>query len=301
MNRYIAYYLRLSADDGINESTSIFSQRELIKEYIYSSDEFIEMQSLEFVDDGCSGTTFNRTGIRQLLDAVKKGEINCIIVKDFSRFGRNYLEVSKYIEQIFPYLGVRFIAINDNYDSNNHKGTTAEIDVPLRNMINAMYSLDISKKMKSAKQTKIKQGIFANAYPIYGYKKDSVEKGQLLIDEPAAAVVRRIFRLALDGNTAFQIVTILNNEGVLTRGSYKKQAGNKKKWNDINEGDSFWMCANIYSILHDERYTGTFIGGMGEMGELGSKKYIKKAKNEWIRIVTYCKRSVPTAERVTAA
>jgi len=286
MNKYLAYYLRLSLDDGnINgESNSIASQRQLIKDYIYSSDEFVEMQSLEFIDDGCSGTNFNRPGIKQLLEAVKNGEIECIIVKDFSRFGRQYLEVSKYIEQIFPYLGVRFIAINDNYDSNNHKGTTAEIDVALRNMINAMYSRDISKKMKSAKQTKIKQGIFANAYPIYGYKKDNIDKKQLLIDEPAAAVVRKIFQLALDGNTAFQIAIKLNNESVPTPAIYKKQTGNKKKWNNINEGNSLWISTIIYNILHDERYTGTFIGGMWETGELGSKKNIKKPENEWVRI-----------------
>jgi len=284
MNKYLAYYLRLSLDDGISESNSIANQRQLIKDYIYSSDEFVEMQSLEFVDDGCSGTTFNRPGIKQLLEAVKKGEIECIIVKDFSRFGRQYLEVSKYIEQIFPYLGVRFIAINDNYDSNNHKGTTAEIDVPLRNMINAMYSMDISKKMKSAKQTKIKQGIFANAYPIYGYKKDNVDASQLLIDEPAAAVVRQIFQLALDGNTVFQIATKLNNEGVPTRADYKKQTGNKKKWNNINEGKSLWVTSNIYIILQDERYTGTFIGGVWDTGELGSKQNIKKPEKEWVRI-----------------
>jgi len=285
MNKYLAYYLRLSLDDGnINsESNSIASQRQLIKDYIYSSDEFIEMQLLEFVDDGCSGTNFNRPGIQKLLEAVKNGKIDCIIVKDFSRFGRQYLEVSKYIEHIFPYLGVRFIAINDNYDSNNHKGTTAEIDVPLRNMINAMYSLDISKKMKSAKQTKIKQGIFANSYPAYGYKKDNTDRTKLLIDEPAAAVVRQIFQLALEGNKVLQIATKLNNDGIPTPAIYKKQAGYKRKWSIINEDNSFWINSMIYIILHDERYTGTFVGGVWDHGELGSKTMKKKPKSEWVK------------------
>ena len=285
MNKYLAYYLRLSLDDGnINgESNSIASQRQLIKDYIYSSDEFVEMQSFEFVDDGYSGTNFNRPGIKQLLEAVKNGEIECIIVKDFSRFGRSYLEVSKYIEQIFPYIGVRFIAINDNYDSNNHKGTTAEIDVALRNMINAMYSIDISKKVKSAKQTKIKQGIFANAYPIYGYKKDNADKGLLLIDEPAAAAVRQIFQFALDGNTAFEIAIKLNDECVPTPAAYKIQTGNKKKWRLINEEKFLWTNTLIYNILHEERYTGTFIGGMWETVKIGSSKCKKKPEKEWIR------------------
>ncbi|MCL2095524.1 MAG: recombinase family protein [Oscillospiraceae bacterium] len=286
MNKYIAYYLRLSLDDGnnIGESNSIASQREIIKEYIYSSDEFVEAQTLEFIDDGYSGTNFNRPGIKSLLEAVKAGEIGCIIVKDLSRFGRQYLEVSKYIEQIFPYIGVRFIAVNDNYDSNSHKGATAEIDVPVRNMINAMYSMDISKKVKSAKQTKIKQGIVASAHTIYGYRKDNVDKGQILVDEPAAAVVRKIFQLALDGNNAFKIAEKLNNEQVPTPSAHKNNTVSNRNWNKINKGKNLWTSATIFRILKDERYTGTFIGGMSESEKLGSNENIIKPKEEWIRI-----------------
>jgi DNA invertase Pin-like site-specific DNA recombinase len=285
MYKYLAYYLRLSQDDNnIGESNSIVSQREIIKEFIYSSDEFIEAQTLEFIDDGYSGTNFNRPGIKSLLEAVKKGEINCIIVKDFSRFGRHYLEVSKYIEQIFPYLGVRFIAINDNYDSNKHKGTTAEIDVPVRNMINAMYSMDISKKVKSAKRTKIKQGIVANAHTIYGYKKDNVDRGQILIDEPAAVIVKKIFQLALDGNTAYKIAEKLNSEDIPTPSAYKNNNGNERKWNSVNKGKNLWTSAAIFRILKDERYTGTFIGGMTEAGKLGSNERFSLPKDEWVRI-----------------
>ena len=284
-NKYLAYYLRLSLDDGnIGDSNSIASQRQLIKEYIYSSDEFVEMQTLEYVDDGYSGTNFNRPGIKRLLEAIKKGEIGCIIVKDFSRFGRNYLEVSKYIEQLFPYIGVRFISINDYYDSNTHKGTTAEIDVPVRNLINELYSIDISKKVKSAKRTKIKQGLCANAYVIYGYRKDRVDKGQLLIDEPAAIIVRQIFQLALDGKTAFQIAERLNNERIPTPSVYKNQTGEKREWNTVDSDKIIWTKASILRILHDERYTGTFIGGMWESGKLGCNEYIRIPKEEWVRI-----------------
>jgi len=285
MCKYLAYYLRLSLDDGNSrESNSITSQRDIIKEYIYSSDEFIEAQTLEFVDDGYSGTNFNRPGIKALLEAVKKGEIGCIIVKDFSRFGRQYLEVSKYIEQIFPYIGVRFVAINDNYDSNNHIGTTAEIDVPVRNLINAMYSVDISKKVKSAKNTKIKQGVVASAFTIYGYRKDNVDKGQVLIDEPAASVVRKVFQLAHDGNKAFKIAEMLNKECIPTPSAYKNKTGNKKKWTNIKEENVFWTKASILRILKEERYTGTFVGGMWEAGKLGSNESTIKPKEEWIRI-----------------
>lgn len=285
MNKYLACYLRLSQDDNnVGESNSIVSQREIIKEYIYSSDEFIEAQTLEFVDDGYSGTNFHRPGIKQLFESVKKGEISCIVVKDLSRFGRNYLEVSKYIEQLFPYIGVRFVAVNDNYDSNNHKDTTAEIDVPVRNMINAMYSIDISKKVKSAKHTKIKQGICASAYVIYGYKKDNVDRGFLLIDEPAASVVRQIFQLTLDGNTASQIAIKLNNDNIPTPSEYKNKIGSKRDWNIVQNENNIWKSAPVFRILREERYTGTYIGGMTEAGKLGSNEHLFKPKNEWVRI-----------------
>lgn len=279
-----AYYLRLSRDDdGGGESSSIAGQREIIREYMRSSGEFNEAQTLEFVDDGYSGTDFNRPKIKQLLDAVKKGEVDCIIVKDFSRFGRNYLEVSKYIEQLFPYIGVRFIAVNDNYDSIRHKGAAAEIDVPVRNMINAMYSRDISKKMKSAKLTKNKQGIFSNAYTIYGYKKNTADKGELLIDEPAAVVVRRIFQLSLDGVKFSKIAERLNSERIPTPSEHKNNAGNKRNWLNINEGHGVWTLHSVCRIIKDERYTGTFVGGMRESG-LGNNKQTTKPKEEWIRI-----------------
>ena len=285
MNKYLASYLRLSQDDNnFDESNSITNQREIIKEYIYSSDEFVESQTLEFVDDGYSGTNFNRPGIKALLEAVKKGEINCIIVKDFSRFGRSYLEVSKYIEQLFPYIGVRFIAVNDNYDSNSHKGTTAEIDVPIRNMINALYSIDISKKVKSTKRAKMKQGVLTSAFTIYGYKKDNVDKGHLLIDDPAAKVVRQIFQLILDGNTVSKVAEKLNKECIPTPSVYKNQTGNKKNWNNVYEKGSIWTSTNIFRILKEERYTGTFIGGMREISKIGSNKEILIPKEKWIRI-----------------
>ena len=285
MNKYLAYYLRLSLDDGtINDSNSIANQRQFIKEYIYSSDEFFEAQTLEFVDDGYTGTNFDRPGITQLLEAVKKGEIKCIIVKDFSRFGRNFLEVSKYIEQLFPYIGVRFIAINDNYDSINHKGATTEIDVPIRNMINEMYSRDISQKVKSAKQTKIKQGLAVSGRTVFGYKYNTAHSGKIVIDEPAADIVRKIFQLALDGNTIFQIAQLLNAEHLPTPSEYKTINGDKMKWNTLKEVKHIWKYHSVFNILCDERYTGTFIGGKREFVKFGSSERILKPKEEWIRI-----------------
>ena len=286
MKKYLAYYLRLSLDDGnISDSNSISNQRQLIKEYIYSSDEFVETQILEFVDDGYSGTNFNRPDIKRLLEAVKKGEISCIIVKDFSRFGRNYLEVSKYIEQVFPYVGVRFIAINDNYDSNNHKGTTAEIDVPVRNIINEMYSKDISKKVKSVLQTKISQGLVVGGRTSFGYKIDNSNRGKVVIDEPAAAVIREIFQFAINGNTPFQIAELLNVKNIPTPATYKQKNGDKMKWHTtVNEGKTIWKYNSVFKILCDERYTGTFIGGKRKSKKVGGKEIKLQPKEEWVRI-----------------
>jgi len=283
MDKYITEYLRLSQDDdNAGESNSITSQRQIIENYIGAVPEFSGLPVKEFIDDGYSGTNFERPGVKQLLKAVRKGEVSCIIVKDFSRFGRQYLEVSKFIEQIFPYLGVRFIAVNDHYDSNNHKGTTADIDVPVRNMINAMYSKDTSKKVKSAKRTQMQNGVFSNAFAPFGYMKDETDKHRLLIDEPAAEIVRRIFTLAAKSRSAFQIADRLNAEGIITPALYKKRNGSKLAVND--KVRALWTNGMVSRILRDERYTGMFIGGQHETTQIGSGKKRPTPQEKWIRI-----------------
>ena len=283
MKPYLAVYLRLSLDDeGLGESNSISSQRQITLDYISSVPELAGMQVKEFIDDGYTGTNFDRPGIKRLLDAVRRGEVSCIVVKDLSRFGRKYLEVSKYIEQLFPYIGVRFIAVNDHYDSDSHKGTTAEIDVAVRNMINAMYSKDVSKKAKSAKRTQAGQGKYIHAFAPYGYMKDKADVHRLVMDEPAAVIVRRIYELACQGHGNTKIASILNAEGIPTPADYKKQNGSKLKNNSITK--SLWTDHTIIRILREEEYTGTFIAGKVEAGELGSGKNIYKPKEEWIRV-----------------
>lgn len=283
MDKYIAMYLRLSQDDdGYGESNSITSQRQIIEAYIRTASEFSSLPVKEFIDDGYSGTNFERPGVKQLLEAVRHGRVNCVIVKDFSRFGRQYLEVSKFIEQVFPYLGVRFIAVNDHYDSNNHKGTTADIDVPVRNMINAMYSKDISKKVKSSKRAQVQNGVFSNAFAPFGYKKDETDKHRLLIDEPAAEIVRRIFALAIEKHSAFQIAEKLNADGVITPSLYKKNNGSNLALN--HSISTFWTNRMVSKILRDERYTGMFIGCMRETVQIGSDKSHLLPEEEWVKI-----------------
>lgn len=213
----IATYIRLSSDDNnIGESNSIKHQRDLLHDYINNSPELSSAHVLEFVDDGYSGITFNRPSMAKLLEQAKRGLINCIIVKDLSRLGRNYLEMGNYLEKIFPFLGIRVIAINDHYDSDKNIGTTTEIEVPFKNLINDLYAKDISKKVKTAQHSLKKQGKFISAYAFYGYLKDRKDKHQLIIDPESSKVVKRIFKLYIDGTGMTDIARILNDEGVLT-------------------------------------------------------------------------------------
>ena len=283
MNKYLYVYYRLSLEDEKEiESNSITNQRRIVQNHISTIPELAKMQSVEVVDDGHTGTTFNRPGIMRILEAVRRDEVACIVVKDLSRFGRKYLEVSKYLEQLFPYLGVRFIAVGDGYDSDTHKGTTPDLDVPVRNMLNALYSKTVSKNVKSAKYNLTKEGKFIHAFTAFGYMKDPADKRRIIIDEPAAKVVRRIFKLTCDGKTPKQVADILNIEGILTPSAYKKEKGSKMHSNGITA--SLWSRASVTNILRDERYTGTFLGGKVSTGELGTGKRIHHSKDEWIRI-----------------
>lgn len=152
-------------------------QRMLLNRYLETHPEFEAYQVLEFQDDGRSGTNFERPGIKAMLDMVRRREIDCIIVKDFSRFGRNYVEVGNYLEQVFPFLGVRFISVNDGYDSKEHPyGTAGDINNGLRNLINELYSRDLSQKVKDSRRQYARRGQCVSAYPIYGYVKSPADR-----------------------------------------------------------------------------------------------------------------------------
>ena len=284
MIKHIARYLRLSRDDDDknDESNSISSQRSIIMNFISSVDELYNTPVSEFVDDGYSGTNFDRPGIKKLLEAVRRGEIHCVVVKDLSRFGRAYLDVCKYIEVIFPYLGVRFISVNDHYDSNNHKGTTAEVDVAFRNLMNALYSKDISKKVKSAKLTKIYQGKNINAFAPFGYKKCLGDKHKLIIDEPAATVVKRVFEMYSSGHTPIEIANVFNSEGILTPSEYKKKNGSKHNITGIT--GKIWTNGCVNNILHNEQYLGILVCGRRATDRVGGNNNLHQPKEKWIRI-----------------
>lgn len=208
-NYNIGIYLRVSKEDEESEieSNSIKNQRELISHFVKERDEFNACKLVEFLDDGYSGRNFERPEIQKLLRGVKKKEIQCIIVKDFSRFGRNYIEIGDYLEQIFPFLGVRFISINDNYDSEKADGMQKGLDLAIRNLIYDLYSKDLSKKILSSLEIKKVKGDFLGTSAPYGYKKDKNKKNRLVIDKEAAKIVTKIFELSIEGKKRKEIAS----------------------------------------------------------------------------------------------
>lgn len=202
----IAFYLRLSLADGDlgknnkDESNSIENQRLLLQSFVESMDE-LDGEIKEYIDDGYSGTNFNRPAFQEMIEDAKKGKIDVLLVKDLSRLGRDYIGVGDYLEQIFPIMGVRVIAINSQYDSNNYVGKTMGLEMSITNLVNTLYSRDLSKKYKSCIQTKWKQGVSTGGRIPFGYKK--AEDRQWEIDEEPAKIVRMVFELAMkDYNTA---------------------------------------------------------------------------------------------------
>ena len=227
-----AIYLRLSKEDGDvaaggrPESNSISNQKDLIMDYVGKHPK-IHVHSVR-VDDGYSGVDFNRPNFQQMLDDIRTGSVDCVIVKDLSRFGRNYIEAGRYIEKIFPMMGVRFIAVTDGYDSLNNAGGS-EMMVPFKNLINDAYSRDISIKIRSNLEVKRKRGEYIGAFVSYGYRKSEEDKNRIVVDEYAAGVVKDIFRMKLLGMSQQAIADTLNEKGILPPLAYKNSIGIRLK------------------------------------------------------------------------
>lgn len=289
MMKNIAMYLRLSLSDvdmgenGKNESNSIDSQRLLIRNYLTAHPE-ITGDVIEYKDDGHSGLNFNRPAFRKMIDDAKRGYIGTIIVKDLSRFGRDYIGVGDYIEQILPSLGVRLIAINSRYDSAEQGASIVSLDVSISNMINNMYSRDLSKKIKSSLAAKWKKGANTGRSVPYGYTTDKSDPDRnLIIDEEAADVVRSIFMLAIEGHNTKEIAEILNARGVMTPMLYKKKRfGQKINSRACNYSEQLWNTSMIVTILKRYDYTGARTHGKREGIGIGLGKYRKKEEHEWV-------------------
>lgn len=260
LDGYIAEYLRISDDDedigeSKKESASISNQRNILQYFISHHEELSKYPVKEFLDDGFSGVNFNRPGIQNLLAEVRKKKVCCIVVKDLSRFGRNYLEVGDYIEQIFPFMGVRFISVSDNYDSFIDAGG---LEIGFKNLIHDLYSRDLSKKIKSVKQMHQKRGEYSGGDVPYGYRRIAGEKGAYHPDPVAAEIVRMIFSLAVKGNEPSHIAKLLNEQGICTPGVYKNQMM-KQNYCMKNQKSNLWTPAQVREIIQNEVYIGTFI------------------------------------------
>ncbi|MCR5330862.1 MAG: recombinase family protein [Lachnospiraceae bacterium] len=257
----ICMYMRLSNEDdffprGKEESGSITAQRGLIQNYIRQHDEFKKCRVIERFDDGLSGRYFDsRPAFTEMIELCKKGKVNCIIVKDCSRFGRDYVELGNYLEQVFPFLGIRFISVNDHYDSDLQEGG---LDIAFKNLVYDYYSRELSKKEKIAKTRLAKQGKYSSVQAIYGYQKKADDKHSLEIDPEAAEVVKEIFAMRLKGTGPALIARELNKRGILCPTDYRLSKG----WNVVHrkrKGLPCWLASQVFSILTNEEYTGAVV------------------------------------------
>lgn len=262
------YYLRLSKEDGdketgtVEESCSITSQRTCIRDFLkdkgFPADDFQEI-----VDDGYSGTDMNRPGVQRLLKMAEKGLVRTIVVRDLSRFARNYLEAGHYLEFVFPLYQVRFISVNDQFDTQDLGETTGGLELAVKNLLNQMYSRDISRKIKSAVDLKKMNGEYVYGTAPYGYKKGE-KKNTIVIDPPAAKVVNQIFEWAAAGVTITQIARRLNKMNVTTPSVYLASVRGKYKTY------AYWSYESVKNILVNRIYTGDTVPYKSHVVRVGS-------------------------------
>ena len=280
-----ALYLRISLDDDNQDiSNSIANQRDLLSAYVAVDPVLSASEVLTFADDGYSGTNFERPQVKALLDLVRRGGVQNIVVKDLSRWGRNYPEVSEYLDQIFPFLGVRFVSVNDQYDSADHKGQTAPMGVAFSSIVHDIYSKELSVKVAQAHLAKAKKGEFVHGSNFYGYVRSKEIKNRLVIDEAAAVVVQRIFDLASDGLSAVKIAAILNAGGVDSPLAHRIKSGQSTHGIKPAGGKAFWNNGQVLRILRDERYTGTMVSYKNKVPYPGSNKRIALPEHEWLKV-----------------
>lgn len=284
----IAIYIRLSKEDGKckmgeeypMESNSVTMQRLLLRRY--AAENFSDYDLLEFSDDGYTGTNFDRPGMQAMLEMVKELKIDCILVKDFSRFARDYIELGAYLEQIFPFMGVRFISVNDGYDSRECCGGLADIDVNFRNLLYDLYSKDLSQKVRSSLAVKKEQGQYVSGNSPFGYEKDPADRHRLMIEEDEAEIVRRIFSLTVEGYTSSRIARLFNQTGVKTPIEFKIEKG---KTSRVPKGRRFlWSSTGICQILRNEVYIGNIVQKKYTKEFVGGKNRLNP-REDWL--VTY--------------
>jgi DNA invertase Pin-like site-specific DNA recombinase len=274
-------YLRLSREDGDSmESNSISNQRQIIQTYAKVNGLNI---AYEYVDDGYSGSNFERPDFKKMIQDLEEGKFSTIIVKDLSRFGRDYIESGKYLQKIFPEKGVRFISVNDSYDSENADMSDTHLILPIRNFINDSYCRDISMKVKSAKYVKRKNGEFIGAFAPFGYKKSVVDKHQLVVDEEVSHIIKRIFQMKIEGYSSKAIADFLNNIGATNPARHKENKGKKHATGFIIK-DGRWDAKMINRIIENKVYTGVLEQGKTMKLNYKSKKEIDVHEDDWVVI-----------------
>lgn len=288
-NYKAALYCRLSVDDGnYGGSVSIETQKILLEQYCKGH----KITNYNFYcDDGCSGTNFDRPSFQKMLSDIDEGKIDLVIVKDLSRFGRNYVETGMYVQR-FTERNIRFIAADDNYDS---LVNSDDLLFPIKNVVNEMYARDVSKKTKAAKKAKARAGQFIGSKAPFGYKIDPNDRHHLIVDEPAAQVVRRIFRMASEGIGYNKMAKIFREEKILTPIAYFNLNNPGYFKSDYWRKEFDWHVTSIRAILNNEVYLGKLVYGKKRNKSMKSKEKVSNPKEDWI-VVENCHDPIITQE-----
>lgn len=272
-----AGYIRLSIEDsGKTNGYSLENQEKLVRDYIADRQD-LRLYRL-YIDNGATGTVFERPAFDEMMQDMKDGKINCIVVKDLSRLGRNYLEAGNYLEQIFPFFRVRFISITDGYDSNSPDVTDESLIIPLKNIINEGYAKDISLKITTSFESRKKQGQFMGRYPVYGYLKDPANKNHLIVNPETCGIVKRIFQMRDSGMALGAIASQLNAEGIPSPARYLWIKGLSK---EERHQDSYWDRINVKRLLTNKMYLGMLVYGKERSSFAKGIKRHRVPESEW--------------------
>lgn len=274
---HTAGYIRLSVEDsGKTEGYSLENQEKLVKDFIADQQD-MRLYRL-YIDNGATGTVFERPAFDEMMQDMKDGKINCIVVKDLSRLGRNYLEAGNYLEQIFPFFRVRFISITDGYDSNSPDVTNESLIIPLKNIINEGYAKDISQKITTSFEARKKQGQFMGKYPVYGYLKNPENKNHLIVNPETSGIVKRIFQMRDSGMALGAIASQLNEEGIPSPARYLWLKGFSK---EERHKDSYWDRTNVKRLLTNKMYLGMLVYGKERTSFAKGIKRQRVPESEW--------------------
>ena len=299
-------YLRLSRDDvdeegGKTESNSIANQRELLRNFVKSQPD-IQIFDI-YVDDGYSGTNFDRPEFKRMTADIEAGKVNCVIVKDLSRFGREYIEAGRWIEKIYPAFNVRFISVTDRFDSKTADFSEKSFVLPIKNFVNESYCRDISSKVRSHQKIKREKGEFIGAFAPYGYNKNPDNKNCLIIDEYAADIIKKIFAWKIEGFSLNAIAEKLNMRHVQSPKEYKLSNGINYNSGFHGSATPKWSSVQIKRILTNEVYIGNMVQGKQERISYKVKARQSKPENEWVKVVNthpaiICKDDFDTVQKL---